>query len=168
MLTKDEENYIEKIPADKKVKFFPYDPKIVEIAEKTISKIKNVMSDADIRFMGASALGISGQNDIDIYVLTSRSSYSKYSLKLKKLFGEPLSGISLIEWNFIFDGYDVSVYLDDPEKESTKKQIKTFEILKKDKSLLSEYEKIKVGASKLSYREYQKAKYAFFHTILGE
>lgn len=168
MLNTNEEKYLSKIPADKKVSFFPYDPKAAEIADEIISKIENAIPEADIRFMGASALGTSGQNDIDIYVLASPDNYSRYLPKLKKLFGDPFAGISLIEWSFISSGHEVSIYLDDSEKKTTKEQIKTFEILKNDEDLLAEYEKIKVEASKLFLRDYQRAKYKFYHKILDD
>lgn len=168
MLTLDEEKYLSKIPADKKVKFLPYDPETLEIANKLIFKIKSVLTDADVRFMGASALGISGQSDIDIYILASPDKHSRYLPKLKKMFGEPLEGISLIEWSFVARKHEISIYLDDPDKPSTQNQIKTFNLLKNDKKLLSEYEKIKDTASKLSLRKYQRVKYEFYHKILGE
>jgi hypothetical protein len=168
MLAPDEEKYLSKIPADQKVDFFPYDSKTPEIAGEFIYKIKNAILDAKVSFIGASALEISGQGDIDITILTSPNKYADYLPKLKKIFGEPKPGMSVIEWNFISHNHEVSIYMDDPEKDSVKQQIKTFNILKNDKKLLAEYEKLKAGASGFSLREYQRVKYNFYHKILGE
>ena len=148
MLTLDEKTFLSKIPADKKVKFIPYDNKTLKIANKFIFKIKNVLPDADVRFLGASALGISGQGDIDIYVLTSPDKYSRYLSKLKHIFGEPLTGTSLIEWRLKVNRHEVSIYLDDPNKLSMQKQIRVFSLLKNNKKLLKEYEKIKTTMKK--------------------
>lgn len=72
MLTSDEEDFLNKIPVDKKVKVYPYNPKISRIADDLIASINNIYSDLEVKHMGASALGISGQNDIDIYLFKFR------------------------------------------------------------------------------------------------
>jgi len=166
LLTSDQKKYLKKIPISEKVVFFAYDPKTPEIVREIIFKIKNAIPGAKVYFMSASALGISGQGDIDISVLTSTKNYPKYLRKLKNLYGEPIPETSVIEWKFTKNKHEISIYLDDPEKTSIQKQIKVFNLLKKNKPLLEEYQRIKAKASNLSLREYQKAKYEFYNRIL--
>ena len=69
MLTKDELDFLNKIPADKKVYIYSFNPKAVKVAEDLIQSINNIYPDLEVKHLGTSALRISGQNDIDIYAL---------------------------------------------------------------------------------------------------
>lgn len=167
MLNQNQLKFIKNIPIGKKVTFQPYDPEIKIIANDIINKIKKVLPKANIKFMGASALGISGQNDIDIYILEKPEMYNEYVPLLEKEFGNRVANTSLYEWTFIVNNYEVTIYLDDPVKETTNDQIKVFEILSKNLELLKEYEDIKTKAAKSGMREYQRQKYEFYNNILS-
>lgn len=167
MLNDNQLKFINNIPIDKKVTFQPYNPDIKIIADDIINKIKKVLPKANIKFMGASALGISGQNDIDIYILEKPAMYNKYAPLLEKAFGNRVANISLYEWTYIVNNHEVTIYLDDPAKESTLEQIKVFEILSNHHDLLKEYEDIKKEAAKLGMREYQRQKYEFYNNVLS-
>ena len=144
MLTKDEEDFLNKIPADKKVHIYPFNPKMSRISEDLIQSIKNIYSDLEVKHMGASALGISGQNDIDIYAFSNPKDFDKFPPGLVKLFGEPLhKHETFIEWKFTKDNFDIEFYLTAKDSDTMKRQIKVFEILKNNKDLLKEYEKLK-------------------------
>jgi hypothetical protein len=114
--------------------------------------------------MGASALGISGQNDIDIYVLGSSDKLDGWILTLKELFGEQIKG----EWQFNRNGFEISIYAADPESPTQKKQIEMFEKLKGNKSILKDYEKLKESMNGGTYKDYQIAKYEFYHKLLNQ
>ena len=167
MLTKDELDFLNKIPANKKVSICPFDPKATRIAEDVIRSITNTFSDLEVKHMGASALEISGQNDIDIYAFSNPYDFGKYLPGLIRLFGKPLHKHETFnEWKFSKNGFDIEFYLTAPNSETMKKQIKVFEILKNDKDLLKEYEKLKESMNGRSFREYQEKKYQFYHKIL--
>jgi len=167
MLTQDEINYLKKIPADKKVYIYPFDPKAVRVAEGLIQSIHNIYQDLEVKHMGASALGISGQNDIDIYAFSDPVDFDKYLSSLIKLFGEPLhKHKAFIEWKFKKDNFDIEFYLTAKDSETMKKQIAVFEKLKNNKDLLKEYEKLKESMNRKSFRKYQEKKYEFYHKIL--
>ncbi len=113
--------------------------------------------------MGATALGIAGQNDIDIYIVSKPSKFGEYLPALKRLFGKPKSTHkTFIEWSFTKEGFKVEVYLTEPPK----RHVKIYKILKSNKKLLKEYEKLKLSFDGKSYRDYQKAKYEFYNHIL--
>ncbi|MFA5806667.1 MAG: GrpB family protein [Melioribacteraceae bacterium] len=169
MLTKDEEDFLNKIPADKKVYIHPYDPKAVRVTEDLIQSIKNICPDLKVKHMGASVLEISGQNDIDIYAFSDPIDFDKFVPGLAKLFGKPFyRHKTFIEWKFTKDNFNIEFYLTAKDSETMKKQIKVFETLKSNGKLLKEYEKIKESMNRKSFREYQKKKYEFYHKILDK
>ena len=116
--------------------------------------------------MGASALGISGQNDIDIYAFSDSGEFAEFLPGLIKLFGKPLhKRETFVEWKYKKNGFDTEFYLTEKDSETMKKQIGVFETLKKSKSLLKQYDKLKSSMDGRSFREYQKKKYEFYHRI---
>ena len=167
MLTENQEKYLLKIPEDKKVKIFPYNPKAKEIVADIKRKILEEGIDLEVAHMGASALEISGQGDIDLYVLCKEEDFDAYTPRLEKLFGLRISDISIYKWQLNIDGFEIEMYLTDPKTPSMKEQIDVFEKLKNNKELLKEYELIKLSADNLSFKEYMRRKYEFFNRILA-
>jgi len=167
MLTENQKKYLKTIPADKIIKIVPFDPKTRDIVKSIRQKINN---DAGIKlgvnFMGASALGISGQGDIELYIFCPEKDFYIYLPKLEHIFGPKVQGINIIKWQFKVDGHEIEMYLTDSAIQSTQEQIKTFEMLKNNSKLLEEYEAIKVSADGQSFRKYMTKKYDFFNKIL--
>lgn len=167
MFTKNELDFINKIPEDKKVTIHKFNSKVKETAEDLVTLIKNIYSDLEVKHMGASSLEISGQNDIDIYAFSDPSDFGKYLPGLINLFGKPLhKHETFVEWKFSKNGFDIEFYLTAPDSETMKKQIQVFETLKNNKDLLKKYEKLKESMNGKSFREYQEKKYEFYHKIL--
>ncbi len=159
MFTPDERDYLSKIPSDKTVHIFPYNPRVGKITEKLIQSVKNIYPDLEVKHMGASALKISGQNDIDIYTFSNPKNFSKFLPGLIKLFGKPLSRHeTFCEWKFKKMGFDVEFYLTLKESETMQKQIRVFEILNNNFDLLKEYEKLKESMNGKSFGGYQEKK----------
>lgn len=166
MLTADEEKYLQKIPSDKTVVIVPYDNNIPGIVQSIKEQIQNAGIDLEVKFLGASALTISGQGDIDLYIFCQEENFQTYLPRLEKIFGPKIAGVSIIKWEFERQGHEVELYLTDPSTPSMKAQIKVFEILRDNPTLVKEYEAIKSSADGKSFREYMKLKYEFFHRIL--
>lgn len=163
MITQKEQKFLQSIPESKKVSVKPFDPRAKEIGELIVSRIKKLFPNLKILFMGATALEIAGQNDIDIYLLSKPREFNKYLPTLKNAFGEPTTiHNTFIEWGFMEEGYSVELYLTKPPQ----RQVKVFKILKTDSQLLKDYEDLKLSLNGKSYREYQKAKYEFYNKIL--
>lgn len=169
MLTPDEIDYLKKIPVNKIVKISPLNPKTTEIVEEIINRIHEIYPDLEIKHMGASALGISGQNDIDIYAFSDPIDFDKFLPGLVKLFGEPLhKHETFCEWKLQKDGFYIELYLTAKNPSTMKKQTKVFEILKNNPDLLKEYEKLKESMNRKSFKVYQERKYEFYHRILDK
>jgi GrpB-like predicted nucleotidyltransferase (UPF0157 family) len=166
MLTERQEKYLLKIPEDKVVKIVPHDPAIFSIVEGIKARLQGIV-DLEVRFMGASALGISGQGDIDLYILCPETQYNNYIAKVESVFGARKAGISTNKWEFIEDGHEVEMYLTDPTTPSMREQIRVFELLQNHPDLRKEYELLKVAADGQSFREYMRRKYEFFNKVLA-
>lgn len=167
MLTWDEEDFLSKIPENKKVFIQPYDRKIKQIADEIASKASTVVPGLEIKHMGASALEISGQGDIDIYIFSKPEDFDKYVLALVSVFGEPKGRkYDSVVWTLNKDSHEIELYLTDPTSKPMQRQIAIFEALRKDKNLRDEYEKLKEGLNGKSFREYQRKKFEFYHRIL--
>jgi len=168
MLTPNQEKYLQTIPTDKVTAIKPFDPKVQETAQAIIQQIKNESPNLEIFFGGASALGIAGQNDIDLNLLSTPEDYGKYIPTLTELFGQPAkTNPTLVKWEFNKDGFDIELYLTDKNSKELKRQIAVFDKLKTDLKLLKEYEQIKLASNGLPFREYMRRKYEFFNKILG-
>lgn len=169
MLTSDEIDYLNKIPADKKVSIRPFNSKVSSIAESIVRSVVQIYPGLEVKHMGASSLGISGQNDVDVYAFSDPEYFDKYLPGLNKIFGKPPhKHETFCEWKFKKDKLDVEFYLTEKNSKTMQKQIKIFEILKDNIDLLKEYEDLKSSMNGKSFKEYQKKKYEFYHKILGE
>ena len=170
MLSPDEIDYLNKLPeeiANKIIVIKPFSSLLSSMANNLISLVKNKFPDLAVKHMGASGLGISGQGDLDIYALANQSEFDKYLPGLKEIFGKPIGeSPGSIAWKFDQDGTDIEFYLTDPDSPTIQKQIRVFETLKHNPQLLAEYEKLKTGLNGSTYKEYQQAKYEFYHRIL--
>jgi GrpB-like predicted nucleotidyltransferase (UPF0157 family) len=169
MLTSDEIDYLSKISADRIVKIYPYNSKVANIAAVISKSIKQIYPSLEIKHMGASALKISGQNDIDIYAFSDPKDFDKFLPGLTKLLGEPLHRHeTFCEWKFKKDGFDVEFYLTEKDSKTTQRQIGVFETLKNNPELLKEYEDLKSSMNGKSFKKYQEKKYEFYHRIIDE
>ena len=167
MLTEAQEKYLLTIPDDILVRIKDFDSMIYDISSKLIKKIKDTTG-LGVGFWGASALGIAGQNDIDLNILSEPAEYYIYLPKLKELFGEPKKEIpSLVKWEFNQDGFDVELYLTNKNSLQLAEQRRVYEILKSNQELYSDYEKLKRESDGISFRDYMRRKYEFFNKILS-
>ncbi len=169
MLTPNEEKYLKTIPEDKIANVHPFNPKVKEVANVIIQQIKTSCPDLEVFFGGSSALGIAGQNDIDMNLLSSPDKYPKYLPALTSLFGEPKkTNPILVKWEFEKNGFEVELYLTDKNSSELQRQIKVNDLIKNNLEYQKEYQDIKLACNGLSFREYMKKKYEFFNKILND
>ncbi len=167
MLTLDEEKYLASIPKDKKVSIQDFDPRVTDVANEIIAKIKRTGIKSEVWNMGSSGLEIAGQNDIDLNVLSSPNTYKEDLAMLETLFGSPRQKEILpMKWEFQQSGFDVELHLADATTKNFIAHLKVFTALKNDAKLRRQYEKMKQSYHGESMREYMKKKFEFFHEIL--
>lgn len=167
MIKESQEKYLATLPDGKIVEVKPFDPRVQEIARKIIEELERVVPGLPIVWGGASALGIAGQNDIDINIPVTKDEYDVYSPAIEKLFGAPKRRGNSIKWEFVLDGFEVELYLNDKNSTNVLEQIKVFEILSQNKNLRDEYEQIKLPYGPIDFKQYMRKKYAFFNKILN-
>lgn len=169
MLTENQRKYLETIPESKITEIRPWDPKTQEVAHRLIDAIKDADPELNIIYTGASALGISGVNDLDFTVTCPIEDFSKHLPNLIKILGNPQKiGKENVRWEGIQkEGFIVDVHMTDPNSPSLKEHIKLFELLKNNPEILNEYEVLKVKSNGVNYREYQRNKYEFYNRVLG-
>jgi len=167
MLTEGQTKYLATVPDYQRMVVKPFNPKGLTIANQIISDIKSIEPNLEVMLPGSLPLKISGQEDIDISAFCIKSEQPKHIDNFKKLFGEPTrQSQNSTGWDFGKDGFNVSVWLTDPNAETTKNQVRVFNLLKNNPNLLKEYERIKEEAKDLTYKEYQIRKYEFYNRIL--
>ncbi len=172
MLKPNQEKYLSTLPTNIPVVIKPYEPKLKAVAEEIIGLVHKIDPHLEVLFMGAAGLGISGQGDLDLYILCLPGKFAGYLPDLKALFGEPIKvKETFIAWEFTRNEIPVQLYLTDPGDEiyntGMKEQIDIFNILKNNPSLLREYADLKVSLNGQSLREYQRQKYEFYNRVLN-
>jgi GrpB-like predicted nucleotidyltransferase (UPF0157 family) len=166
MIKESQEKYLSSLRNNRIIVIKPFDPKVQEVANRIINQLKAALPELTIHFGGAAALGVAGQNDIDINILTTPEEYDRHSPIIEKMFGEPKRRGTSIKWEFIRDGFDVELYLTDKNSPNLQDQIRVFEILSQNKGLRDQYERIKMPYGPIDFKEYMRKKYAFFNEIL--
>jgi len=166
MIKESQEKYLASLPDGVTIEVKPFDPSTKAVAEKILAEIKTALPDLPAHFGGAAALGIAGQNDIDILLLSTPTEFDRYRKTLDGLYGPPTRVTKSVKWQFSRDGFDVELYLTDKDSYAAKEQVAIFELLSNNKELLREYEQIKLPYGVIDFKEYMRKKYAFFNKIL--
>jgi GrpB-like predicted nucleotidyltransferase (UPF0157 family) len=92
MLTPEQEKWINHLSDEDKIKIVPFDPAAEDKFHKVVRRIKGVMGwSITVEHRGATSLGISGQDEIDVYIPVLPERFDSLIDPLKKLFGNPKS-----------------------------------------------------------------------------
>lgn len=171
MITESQEKNLASLPDGKVLVVKPFDPRSREVAEKIIGQIQEALPDLPLYFCGSAALGIAGQNDIDILALSTPPEFERYFSTPEKLFGRPSRiGTSpknkSVKWEFLRDTFEVELYMTLKGSPAAEEQIKIFELLSQNKELRDEYEHSKLPYGPIDVKEYMRKKYSFFNKIL--
>lgn len=156
------------MPDDKIIIVQDFNPGAKRAADEIVGQIKAAGIQSEVLNIGSTELGIAGQNDIDINVLSSPDKYADESPILEKLFGPPRQKQRLpMKWEFKQDGFEVEVYLTDATTPTFREHLVVFTAIKNSPELRSRYEEIKKSCDGKSFREYMAKKYELFNEILG-
>lgn len=169
MITKKQQKWIDHLSDTDKIKIVPFDPTAEEKFQKVKQKIQDSLGkDISVFHRGASSLGISGQDEIDIYVPVPSAELNSSVEPLKELFGKPGSHYPLERVHFIteIDGKHIDIFLINEECEGWINGVKFDNFLRSHPDALEEYRKLKEDGDGLSGREYYKRKIEFFNMIL--
>lgn len=167
MILEEQEKYLSTLPDERMTIVSPFDPKARETGLEIVEELRRVLPDLRIVFGGAAALGIAGQNDIDINILSTPIEYDRYAPIIEQLYGTPAKRGTSIKWAFPRNGFDVELYLTDKDSPMLQEQLRVFELLSNSPQLRAEYEQVKMPLGPIDFKEYMRKKYAFYNRILG-
>lgn len=169
MLTKQDIEWLNKLPKWKKAKIIPYNPKVKDVFEKQKKEILDILGkDVQVLHLGATALGISGQGEIDLVIPTSLDNFDKFIEELEKVYGKPksFSAKKRVRFNSQKDDIDIEIILVNQDSEGWKRNVVFENYLKNHPETLKAYKELKESNSGIGMREYYRKKIEFINGIL--
>lgn len=165
MLSKSQKEFLEKIPKDSKADIKPWDPEAAKFAENLVKQLEK-FTGLEVFWEGSLALGIPGQNDIDLYIFSEPENFSDTLPKIVSVLDEPTYILEdKILWRIIKNGYKIDASLGSKNLKGVQNDVIFFNSLKEKPELLQEYVNLKQGD--LSAREYFQKKNEFYNRIIG-
>lgn len=166
MLTEAQEKYLAKIPEDVPADIQAWDSQAAEFAKRIVERLEKVHGGMEVFWGGSLALGILGQNDIDLTLFAEPNEFETLLPEIVFILGEPTYKLKdKILWRIRIDGYKLDAYLGSKSSEGVQNDLFFSDSLKNDPSLLSEYKAIKEQAS--SAREYYRQKNEFYNRVIA-
>lgn len=170
MLTKKQREWINHLSDEQTIRIISYDPTCEEKFKKIRSRIQGELGKLiKVEHCGATALKISGQDEIDIYLPVSPENFNNMVGKLTKLLGKPRSHYPLERARFVTkeSGKHIDVFVINEEDEGWINSRKFENYLKSSPEELKRYEKLKEEGNGLSVREYYRRKIIYINKILS-
>lgn len=171
MLTLEQEKWIAHLSDENKISIIPFDPTAEEKFQRVKQRVQNVLgTETSVEHRGATSLGISGQDELDVYVPIPEAKFDSLVDPLKTLFGEPRSLYPLERARFVTQegGKHVDVFLINEEHDGWKNGVKFEAYLKSHPKTLEEYRQLKENGNGLSVREYYRRKTEFINVVLAK
>lgn len=171
MLTLGQEKWIAHLSNKDRIRIVPFDPTAEAKFQKVKQKIRSVLGDEiAVEHRGATSLGISGQDEIDVYVPTPPDKFNSLVDSLGASFGKPKSLYPLERARFVIHegGKHVDVFLINEECDGWKNGIRFEAHLKSHPESLESYRQLKESGNGLTVREYYRRKIEFINDILDK
>jgi GrpB-like predicted nucleotidyltransferase (UPF0157 family) len=117
---------------------------------------------------GATAWGISGKGDVDIYIPVAVEQFDGCFERLRPVLGEPGSHYphERVRWNRQVDGLEVEIFLVNQDAEFYRNNVAFWDYIEAHPDALAKYSRIKEEAGGTSTREYYTRKAIFITAIL--
>jgi len=167
MLTKKQEEWINGL-GDKPIHVFPYDDRTERLYSVVEEKIKGILGEEImVEHCGASSLGISGQDEIDVSIVTVSEKFIEYAMKLEETVGPIASWYEdRVRFKVEVEGKKIDLKLVD-KNHPNYNQSKIFEAyLRNNPADLERYRILKEECNRLSTKEYYQKKIEFINEIL--
>lgn len=171
MLTKQQRDWLNHLSDTNKVKIISYNPKVKEVFNQQKLKLQKILGgNAIILHKGASAWGISGKGDVDIYIPIEVEKFDAYFELLKEKLGEPGSHYhsERARWNRNITDIEVEIFLVNKDAEFYKESERFWSYIEIHPEVLDEYRIIKEKAEGLSTREYYTKKVIFINQVMSK
>lgn len=171
MLTPEQEQWVNHLSDIKTIAIFPFDPTCEEKFLVIKNKVQDILgTDQPAEHHGASSLGISGQDEIDMYVPVAPVDFDAVIEKLKPIFGEPGSYYQLQRARFTtyLEGKRIDIFVINKDHVSWYEMLAFENYLRIHAEALEEYRKLKEFLAGKSVREYYRSKTEFINGILSK
>lgn len=171
MLNSEQQKWINHLSDDDQVIIKPLDPE----AEEKFLEVKKIIhqnlgDDIKVEHHGATSLGISGQDEIDVYVPTPPDQFNHLLTQLENVFGKPRSHYDLERARFVtqVDGKHIDIFLINDTCDGWLNCLKFEDHLHQNHEALWQYRDLKESANGASTREYYRQKIEFINNILKQ
>lgn len=169
MLTADQQKWINHLSGTDKITVFPFD----STAEEKFRIVKHQIQlalgiNTKVEHHGATSLGISGQDEVDVYVPVQCAQFDDFLAQLEKLFGKPQSLYTRQRARFVttVNGKHIDVFLINDKSVGWLNCNKFEMYLKSHPVDLETYCQMKEEGSGLNVREYYRRKTEFINEIV--
>jgi GrpB-like predicted nucleotidyltransferase (UPF0157 family) len=169
MLTEPQKAWLSRLSDTTEVRIVPYDPRVKEVFTRQAAELQSILgADAIVLHKGASAWGISGKGDVDIYVPVAVEQFDEFFERLRPVLGEPGSHYhhERIRWNRQVEDIEVEIFIVNRDAEFYKDNLLFWNFVETQPDVLDQYRKIREEADGTSTREYYTRKAIFINRII--
>ncbi|QQS38378.1 GrpB family protein [Candidatus Woesebacteria bacterium] len=168
-LTKSQQRWINHLSDTDTITILPFD-KTASIKFEMVQKLiqDKLGSEIPVEHHGASSLGISGQDEIDIYIPVPKVKFVPLSKELTKIFGAPRSFYPYERARFVtnVDRKNIDIFLVNKSHKNWKNSEIFSNYLKTHPKDLDTYRLLKERGNGTSMREYYRKKTLFINKIV--
>lgn len=169
MLTTEQQKWIDHLSDTDTVIITPFD---ITAEDKFLTVKQYIQASLGesirVEHHGATSLGISGQDEIDVYIPVPLNQFDTFFVSLERLFGKPASLYPQQRARFVtsVDKKHIDVFLINEDSSDWLNCTKFESYLKSHPIDLENYRKLKESGNNLSTREYYRIKTEFINEIL--
>jgi GrpB-like predicted nucleotidyltransferase (UPF0157 family) len=170
MLRPEQEKWINHLSNEDPITIVAFDATAAEKFEAVKKQIQAVLGEnIQVEHRGATSLGISGQDEIDVYIPVAEESFNSLFALLSAAFGSPRSHYPLERARFVtFEkGKHVDIFLINDACRGWLDGVAFEDYLKSHPAALESYRLLKESGHGLNTREYYRRKIEFINSILN-
>ncbi|HOX97109.1 MAG TPA: GrpB family protein [bacterium] len=169
MITAEQQKWLDHLSNTDIVSVVPWD-NTAELKFEFVKKQLQLLlgNDQPIEHRGATSLGISGQDEIDVYLPVPPEKFRPTVDLLIPLLGQPRSCYELIRARFVLmvEGKHVDIFVVNQNHDDWKNGERFHQYLLSNPETLEEYRHLKESLSGHSVREYYQEKIKFINDIM--
>ncbi len=168
MITPEQEKWIAHLSDEDRVTILPFDPSAEQKFQAVRARILAALGPGTpVVHRGATSLGISGQDEIDVYIPVPEQDFNALLAPLTAAFGPPRSHYPLERARFVTieDGKHVDIFLTNTASQGWIDGVKFDAYLRTHPEALERYRLLKEAGNGLSIREYYRRKTEFINEI---
>jgi GrpB-like predicted nucleotidyltransferase (UPF0157 family) len=168
MLTPDQEKWISERSDVKKITVVPYDPRTDRLFDIIKKKVHDILGpEVFVEHDGASGLGISGQDEIDVSIVVEKEKFADYIPKLEKKFGQVKSHYpDRARFEVQEEGKKIDLKIIDVHHPNYTRSKIFLAYLRAHPEDLEKYRILKEKSDGMTVKEYYRTKIEFINDIL--